>query len=34
VRGGLRVSRADLADCVLRCLTDRGTVNTAISLGQ
>jgi len=32
VRGGFRVSRADLADCMLRCLTDQATSRTAISL--
>ena len=32
VRGGFRVCRADLADCMLRCLTDQATVRTAISI--
>lgn len=34
VRGGIRVSRADLADCVLRCLTDHAPINAAISIGN
>jgi putative NADH-flavin reductase len=33
VRGALRVSRADVADCVLRCLTDHAAINAAISIG-
>lgn len=33
VRGGLRLSRADLADLVLRCLPDRATVTTTIAAG-
>lgn len=33
VRGGLRLSRADLADLVLRCLPDRATVTTTITAG-
>jgi putative NADH-flavin reductase len=33
VRGALRVSRADVADCILRCLTDHAPVNAAISIG-
>jgi putative NADH-flavin reductase len=33
VRGALRVSRADLADCILRCLTDHTAVNAVISIG-
>ena len=32
VRGGFQVSRADLADCMLRCLTDQASVRTAISI--
>jgi putative NADH-flavin reductase len=32
VRGGFRVSRADLADCMLRCLTDQTTQRTALSI--
>jgi putative NADH-flavin reductase len=32
VRGGFQVSRADLADCMLRCLTDQASVHTAISI--
>jgi uncharacterized protein YbjT (DUF2867 family) len=32
VRGGFRVSRADLADCMLRCLTDQASVRAAISI--
>jgi hypothetical protein len=31
VRGGFQVSRADLADCMLRCLTNQASVRTAIS---
>lgn len=34
VRGGIQVSRADLADCMLRCLTDPTTEQTAISIGN
>ncbi|MBP2707809.1 SDR family oxidoreductase [Microbispora sp. RL4-1S] len=33
VRGALRVSRADLADCVLRCLVDQEPIDAAVSLG-
>lgn len=32
VRGGFQVSRADLADCMLRCLTDQTSIHTAISI--
>jgi putative NADH-flavin reductase len=32
VRGGFRVSRADLADCMLRCLADQASVRTTISI--
>jgi uncharacterized protein YbjT (DUF2867 family) len=32
VRGGFQVSRTDLADCMLRCLTDQATSRVAISL--
>jgi putative NADH-flavin reductase len=32
VRGGFQVSRADLADCMLRCLTDPASVGRAISI--
>jgi uncharacterized protein YbjT (DUF2867 family) len=32
VRGGFQVSRADLADCMLCCLTDPATVGRAISI--
>ncbi len=32
VRGGIQVSRADLADCMLRCLTDPASVRAAISV--
>jgi len=32
VRGGFQVSRADVADCMLRCLTGPETIRTAISL--
>ncbi|GAA4586655.1 SDR family oxidoreductase [Planotetraspora phitsanulokensis] len=34
VRGGMRISRADLADCVLRCLADQGPINAAIAIGD
>jgi uncharacterized protein YbjT (DUF2867 family) len=34
VRGGIRVSRADLADCILRCVADRSPRNAAISIGN
>lgn len=34
VRGGVRISRADLADCMLRCLTDDATRRVAVSLGN
>jgi len=34
VRGALRVSRADLADCILLCLTDHVAVHAAISIGS
>jgi putative NADH-flavin reductase len=34
VRGGIRVSRADVADCILRCLTDQDSVHAAISIGN
>jgi len=33
VAGGLRISRADLADCVLRCLANPTTAHAAISVG-
>jgi putative NADH-flavin reductase len=33
VRGALRISRADLADCILQCL-DHGPINAAISIGS
>jgi putative NADH-flavin reductase len=32
VPSGFQVSRADLADCMLRCLTDQTSVHTAISI--
>jgi hypothetical protein len=34
VRGGIRVSRADLADCILRCLEERSPLNAAVSIGN
>ncbi|MCI2423715.1 SDR family oxidoreductase [Saccharopolyspora sp. K220] len=34
VRGGNRISRADLADCVLRHLADRDSIRTAISVAN
>jgi hypothetical protein len=34
VRGSFQVSRADLADCVLRCLTDQTSVGRAISIAS
>ncbi|MBN6057933.1 SDR family oxidoreductase [Nonomuraea sp. RK-328] len=34
VRGGVRVSRADLADCVLRCLDERGPLHAALTIGN
>lgn len=34
VRGGMTVSRADLAALVLRCLADPATVGKAISLAD
>jgi putative NADH-flavin reductase len=34
VRGGLRISRADLADYVLRCLTDHGPTGAAVSVAH
>ncbi|GII30391.1 NAD(P)-dependent oxidoreductase [Planotetraspora mira] len=34
VRGGMRISRADLADCILRCLVNHDPINAAISLGN
>ncbi|MEV0151790.1 MULTISPECIES: SDR family oxidoreductase [unclassified Nonomuraea] len=34
VRGGLRVSRADLADCVLRCLDEHGPLHAALAIGD
>ena len=34
VRGGIRVSRADLSDCILRCLRDNAPVNAAIAIGN
>ncbi|NUW32328.1 SDR family oxidoreductase [Nonomuraea sp. SMC257] len=34
VRGGVRVSRADLADCVLRCLDERGPLHSALAIGN
>ncbi len=34
VRGALRVSRADLADCMLRCLTEPGFAKVAVAIGD
>lgn len=34
VRGGMQVSRADLADCVLRCLTDPSAIRAAVSVSN
>lgn len=34
VRGGIQLTRADLADCMLACLTDRTTIDTAISIAR
>jgi putative NADH-flavin reductase len=34
VRGGFRVSRADLADGILRCLADPALVHTAVSVAS
>jgi putative NADH-flavin reductase len=34
VRGGNRVSRADLADQLLRCLTDERTVRAAVAIAN
>jgi putative NADH-flavin reductase len=34
VRGGMRISRADLADCVLRCLARHEPIHAAISIGN
>jgi len=34
VRGGVQVSRADLADRVVRCLTDPAAIRTAISVSN
>lgn len=34
VRGGIQVSRADVADYMLRCLTDPATVHAAISVSN
>jgi putative NADH-flavin reductase len=34
VRGGIRVSRADLADSILRCLTDPRSVGTAVAVAR
>jgi putative NADH-flavin reductase len=34
VRGGIRLSRADLADDILRCLADPGSIRTAISIAN
>jgi putative NADH-flavin reductase len=34
VRGGLRLSRADLADGILRCLADPGSIHTAVSIAN
>lgn len=34
VRGAMRASRADLADCILRCLAAHEPLNAAISIGN
>jgi putative NADH-flavin reductase len=34
VRGGIRISRADLADCILLCLAQQGPLDAAISIGR
>jgi len=34
VRGGIRVSRANVADLILRCLANEDSVRTAISIGN
>lgn len=34
VRGSNRVSRADLADCILRCLADQDSLRTAVALAN
>jgi putative NADH-flavin reductase len=34
VRGALRVSRADLAHCILQCLVERRAVGAAMSIGN
>jgi putative NADH-flavin reductase len=34
VRGGFRISRADLADCILRLLNDPDSVRSVISIGS
>ncbi|MDX3234688.1 SDR family oxidoreductase [Streptomyces sp. ME03-5709C] len=34
VRGALRVSRADVAHCILRCLTDYAPIEAALSIGS
>jgi putative NADH-flavin reductase len=34
VRGGIRVSRGDLADSILRCVVDAGSIHTAISIAN
>jgi putative NADH-flavin reductase len=34
VRGSIRVSRGDLADSILRCVVDAGSIHTAISIAN
>ncbi len=34
VRGGFWVSRADVADCLLRCLDDPATIRIAVTVAS
>jgi putative NADH-flavin reductase len=34
VRGGMHISRADLADCILQCLAQQGPLHTAVSVAD
>ena len=34
VRGGIRISRADLADCILQCLVQQGPLHAAVSVAN
>lgn len=34
VRGGIRISRADVADSILRCLADPGLIHAAVSVAN